>query len=50
MRKFMEVFLFGISIVILSIISRKALYDMPNPGKRFYEGINKDETNNKKDE
>lgn len=46
--KFMEVFLLVISMIILSAISAKALYNMPNPGKRFYDGINKNKTNNKK--
>ncbi|MPN37132.1 hypothetical protein [Clostridium sp. C8] len=44
----MEYILILLFIIILSIISGKALYNMPNPGKRFYEAVNKNDTKDKK--
>lgn len=37
-----------ILIVALSIIAGKSFYNMPNPGRKFYEGLNSDKKDNYK--
>ncbi|WP_164880582.1 hypothetical protein [Clostridium manihotivorum] len=43
----MDILLVFISIVALSIVGGKAFADMPNPGTRFYSGLNNYEANKK---
>jgi hypothetical protein len=44
----MDLLLVFIAIVALSIVAGKAFAEMPNPGTRFYSGLNNYETNNRK--
>lgn len=44
----MEIILFIIFMVALSLLASKSLYDMPNPGRRFYDRLYNDKE--KKDE
>ena len=45
----MAIIFFIIFMVALSIIAGKSFYDMPNPGRRFYDKLYNDDDKNDKD-